>query len=126
MITELAILRIRSDAHAGFEAAFARVAPLLARAEGHVWHRLVATADHDDFYLLEVAWRDLAAHTEHFEPSSAHTEFMEVLGPFLVDEPVVIHVPTATRLGAVQDEDASGDAALPSLLTARAHHSLSG
>lgn len=97
MITELAILRISPDANAGFEAAFANVEPLLADAEGHVWHRLVAAADRNDHYLLEVEWRDLAAHTECFEPSSAHTQFIRALEPFLVDEPTVVHVPTATR-----------------------------
>ncbi len=107
MITELAILRISPDANAGFEAAFASVEPLLADAEGHVWHRLVAAADRDDEYLLEVDWRDLAAHTEAFEPSSAHTQFMAALEPFLVDEPAVYHVPTATRRTAIEGEGVS-------------------
>jgi heme-degrading monooxygenase HmoA len=83
MITELAILRISPDTNARFEAAFASVEPLLADAKGHVWHRLVASVDRTDHYLLEVEWRDLAAHTEYFEPSSAHTQFMGALEPFL-------------------------------------------
>lgn len=97
MITELAILRINPDAHAGFEAAFGSVEPFLADADGHVWHRLAATIDRKDHYLLEVVWRDLAAHIDVFEPSSAHTQFMGALEPFLVEEPTVFHVPTATR-----------------------------
>jgi heme-degrading monooxygenase HmoA len=96
MITELAILRISPDTNTRFEVAFASVEPLLAGAEGHVWHRFVASVDRTDHYLLEVVWRDLAAHTEYFEPSSAHTQFMETLEPFLVDDPIVVHVPAAT------------------------------
>lgn len=107
MITEFAILRIIPGANAGFEAAFASVEPLLADAEGHVWHRLVAAADRNDEYLLEVEWRDLAAHTEDFEPSSAHTQFMAVLEPFLLDEPTVFHVPTAARAKAIEGEGIS-------------------
>ena len=56
-----------------------------------------ANIDRKDHYLLEVVWRDLAAHIELFEPSSAHTQFMGALEPFLVEEPTVFHVPTATR-----------------------------
>jgi hypothetical protein len=57
---------------------------------------LLPPVDRTDHYLLEVEWRDLAAHTEYFEPSSAYTQFMGALEPFLVDEPIVVHVPTAT------------------------------
>ena len=66
MITEPAILRISPDTNARFEVAFASVEPLLADAEGRGWHRLVASVDRTDHYLLEVEWRDLAAHTEFF------------------------------------------------------------
>jgi heme-degrading monooxygenase HmoA len=72
------------------------VEQLLADAEGLVWHRLVASVDRGEHYLLEVEWRDLAAHTEYFEPSSAYAKFVGALEPFLVDEPIVVHVPTAT------------------------------
>ena len=92
MITELALLRIRRDTDALFEAAFASVMPLLVAADGYISHRLVAAMDHADLFLLEVAWRDLAAHTEQFEASSAHAEFMAALEPFLAGEPIVLHV----------------------------------
>jgi heme-degrading monooxygenase HmoA len=97
MITELAILRISPDANASFEAAVASVENLLATAAGHIRHRLASAIDRPDLYLLEVDWRDLAAYTECFEPSSAHAQFMEALGPFLVAEPMVLHVPTKTQ-----------------------------
>ena len=44
--------------------AAASVAPLLAGADGCLRYRLVPTLDSPDVYLLEVVWRDLAAHTQ--------------------------------------------------------------
>lgn len=93
MITELALLRVGTGMNSAFEAAFLDVADLLQQADGHLQHRLVRTLDHDDLYLLQVDWRDLAAHVEGFEPSDAHARFMGALAPFLAEEPIVAHVP---------------------------------
>lgn len=93
MVTELAILHIKSDHGEVFEAAFASVVPFLTKAGGYRCHRLIAVLDRPDVYLLEVEWRDLAAHVEQFEPSDAHASFMAALEPYFSDEPFVIHVP---------------------------------
>lgn len=97
MVTELALLRLERGSGPAFEAAFARVASLLTDAEGYLWHRLVPTLDDVDIYLLQVAWRDLAAHTVGFEPSDAHARFIAALEPMFAGEPVVVHVPTDER-----------------------------
>jgi heme-degrading monooxygenase HmoA len=93
MVTELAFLSIRPGEHASFEAAFACVSGLLAAADGHRAHRLVPSLDHADLYVLEVQWRDLAAHVDMFEPSDSHARFMAALEPFFAAEPRVLHVP---------------------------------
>ena len=54
---------------------------------------MVPTLDTLDVYLLEVTWRDLAAHKQGFEPSEAHVRFMAPLEPMLSGEPIVLHVP---------------------------------
>lgn len=97
MVTEFAIFRVERGRGPEFEAAFAGVVSQLAEADGHLQHRLTATLDEAELYLLQVEWRDLAAHTQGFEPSQAHTQFISALAPFLVEEPVVLHVPTDTR-----------------------------
>ncbi|KQY89802.1 antibiotic biosynthesis monooxygenase [Brevundimonas sp. Root1423] len=97
MVTELVIFRIEPGSGSRFEAAFAGVASLLAAADGYLRHRLVRTLDDADSYLLQVEWRDLAAHTEGFEPSEAHDRFIAALSPMLVAEPEVVHVPTDPR-----------------------------
>ena len=93
MVTELAILRVRPGNGPDLEDAFDAVRPLLAGADGHRRHRLVQAIDEPDTYLLEVAWRDLEAHVDGFEPSEAHARFMAALEPLLREEPLVIHVP---------------------------------
>ena len=93
MIIEFAILHIRPGGGPDLERAFASVRPILAGADGHLRHRLVQAVDQPDTYLLEVAWRDLEAHVDGFEPSEAHTRFMAALEPLLRDDPLVIHVP---------------------------------
>ncbi|MBD9480147.1 antibiotic biosynthesis monooxygenase family protein [Pseudoxanthomonas sp. PXM02] len=93
-VTELAFLSIRPGAGEAFEAAFTSVAGLVAEAEGYLGHRLVRSLDQPDVYLLDVEWKDLAAHVEVFEPSDAHARFMAALTPFLAAEPRVIHVPS--------------------------------
>ena len=91
MVIELAILRVRPGYGLGLEDAFDAV--------GHLRHRLVQTMDEPETYLLEVAWRDLEAHVDGFEPSEAHARFMAALEPLLREEPVVIHVPHEAAAG---------------------------
>lgn len=94
MVTELALLRLEPGSGPAFEAAFSSVASLLMGADGYLRHRLAPTLDDADLYLLQVEWRDLAAHIVGFEPSDAHVRFMAALEPMLVGAPIVVHVPT--------------------------------
>lgn len=94
MVTEFATFRVERGCGPRFEAAFAGVASLLTGADGYLRHRLVPTLDEADLFLLQVEWRDLAAHTEGFEPSEAHEQFITALAPLLVEEPAVVHIPT--------------------------------
>lgn len=104
-VTELAIFRIERGQGPQFEAAFAGVLSLLAEADGYLQHRLTPTLDEAELYLLQVEWRDLAAHTQGFEPSQAHAQFISALAPFLVEEPAVLHVPTDTRSANTPSRD---------------------
>lgn len=97
MVTGLVLLRLERSSGPEFEAAFAHVAPLLINADGYRGHRLVPTLDDADLYLLEVEWRDLAAHTHGFEASEAHARFMAALEPMFAGKPIVVPVPTGER-----------------------------
>lgn len=93
MITELAFLRLLPGSASAFERAFSSVAPLLTGADGFLRYRLLPTLDNPDDYLLEVVWRDLAAHTQGFVPSDAHARFIAPLEPMFLAEPIIIHLP---------------------------------
>ena len=97
MVTELALLLREPGSGPAFEAAFAGVASLLTGADGYVRHRLLPTLDDADHYLLQVEWRDLAAHTVGFELSDAHARFIASLEPMLAGAPIVVHVPAGER-----------------------------
>ncbi|MBL6081773.1 antibiotic biosynthesis monooxygenase [Belnapia sp. T18] len=97
MITELACLRLRPGSGSAFAVAFAHVAPLLTSADGYIRHRLVPALENADLYLLAVDWRDVAAHTQGFEPTEAHARFMAPLAPLLSGDPIVFHVETGSQ-----------------------------
>ncbi|KRE09728.1 hypothetical protein ASE63_04155 [Bosea sp. Root381] len=99
MIREAAMLRLLPGAAPAFERAFASVAPLLAGTDGCLSYRLMPTLESPEIYLIEVDCRDLAAHTEGFEPSEAHARFMAPLEPLLLGEPIVVHVPVGEPEG---------------------------
>lgn len=95
MVTEYALVQVRPGCGPAFEAAFAGVVGLLRSAVGYRRHRLVAAVDREGLYLLEVGWRTLEDHTAGFEPSPAHTRFMDALMPLLDGDPIVFHLPEA-------------------------------
>ena len=88
MVTEQAILHLRS----GASAAFVSAAPLLVGAIGYHKHRLVPVIDRLDVVLFEVERGDISAHIDQFESSAVHTQFMTALTPFLGAGPHVIQV----------------------------------
>jgi heme-degrading monooxygenase HmoA len=101
MVTEFVTFRLEPGSGPGFEQAFVGVACLLTGADGHLRHRLVPMLDDPNSFLLQVEWRDLAAHIEGFEPSEAHEQFITALVPFLVEEPTVVHIPTDPQTDSI-------------------------
>ncbi|RMI17079.1 antibiotic biosynthesis monooxygenase [Pseudoroseomonas wenyumeiae] len=97
MITEFALLHLLPGSGSAFVTTFANVAPLLTNADGYIRHRLVPAFENADLYLLVVDWRDLAAHTQGFEPSEAHARFMAPLEPLLSGDPIVLHVEAGSQ-----------------------------
>lgn len=92
-VREVVSMRVHDGSAPAFEAAFAKAQRYLTDADGYRRHRLVPSVDADGSYLLEVRWRDLAAHVDAFVPSEAHTAFMRELEPHLSGEPTVVQVP---------------------------------
>jgi heme-degrading monooxygenase HmoA len=123
VITELALLHLQPGSKVAFEAAFGESAHLLQRADGYLGHRLMPTLDDQDLYLLEVTWRDLAAHVEGFEPSNDHARFVAALVPLLLRDVVVAHVPC--REGWAKEDDIASLGITPGDAKPCSHYSLS-
>ncbi|HGM5578354.1 TPA: antibiotic biosynthesis monooxygenase [Pseudomonas putida] len=92
MIYEIAVLPIHPTQIDPFRQAFADVAPLLARAPGHITHVLAQGVESPHEFNLIVHWQSLSAHTPDFEASDDHQLFMSRLEPYFSAEPRVYHV----------------------------------
>ncbi|MCU9529882.1 antibiotic biosynthesis monooxygenase family protein [Pseudomonas mosselii] len=96
MIYEIAILPIQPTHIDSFRHAFAEVAPLLSRANGHISHLLAQGIEAPYQFNLIVQWQSLEDHTPGFEASEDHQVFMAHLSPYFSEEPTVYHVQGGT------------------------------
>jgi heme-degrading monooxygenase HmoA len=91
VILEHALLPVRPDRHADFEAAFAEARPLIAGMPG--FRRLVLSRclEDDATYLLLVEWEHLEDHTVGFRGSPEYQEWRRLLHGFYDPFPTVQH-----------------------------------
>jgi heme-degrading monooxygenase HmoA len=91
MVLEVAILDVRPDRTAEFEAAFSEAQTILASSPGYRRHELRRCVEASNRYLLLVWWRDLASHTQGFRESPAYQRWKALLHPFYDPFPTVEH-----------------------------------
>jgi len=91
MVLEVAILDVRPDATAAFEAAFAEAQTIIAGMPGYLTHQLQRCLEHDGRYLLLVEWATLEAHTRGFRGSPEYQRWKALLHHFYDPFPVVEH-----------------------------------
>lgn len=91
MVTELAIISIRSGSAQEFEAAFSEAQKILASSGGYVSHTLRRSIETPHRYALTVQWQTLEDHTVGFRGSSAFTQWRALIGPYFHVPPVVEH-----------------------------------
>jgi len=91
VIVEHALLPVRPDLHADFEAAFARAAPLIAGMRGFRDLSLSHCLEDDGLYLLLVEWESLEDHTVGFRSSPEYQEWRRLLHGFYDPFPTVQH-----------------------------------
>jgi len=92
MIYEIALLPVRRESIESFADAFAKVAPLLARATGYIGHMLAQGVETPEVFHLIVRWQSLDDHRLGFEPSEDHRMFMAGIEKYFSEEPTVYHV----------------------------------
>jgi heme-degrading monooxygenase HmoA len=91
MVLEVAILDVRPNQSAEFEAAFVRAQEILSSSSGYQRHELRRCVETPDRYLLLVWWRDLENHTQGFRGSPGYERWRQLLHHFYDPFPVVEH-----------------------------------
>jgi heme-degrading monooxygenase HmoA len=91
MITEIALLKIRTGQSPAFEEAFAEAQQIIEQMKGYLKHELQQCLEEDDKYLLIVHWETLEDHTVGFRQSKEYREWQKLLHHFYDPFPVVEH-----------------------------------
>lgn len=92
MVYEIAVLTVHKKHIENFRRAFAKVAPLLCRAEGYRGHMLAQGIEAPERFNLIVRWHSLEDHSPGFEASEDHRTFMMGLQEYFSEEPQVHHI----------------------------------
>ncbi len=91
MILEHALITVRPESHADFEAALPRARAVISAAPGFHSFAIHRGIESPDRYLLLVGWETLEDHTVGFRESAAFREWRAHIGPFFDGQPEVDH-----------------------------------
>ncbi|GAA4021132.1 antibiotic biosynthesis monooxygenase [Deinococcus rubellus] len=91
MIQELALLHIRPNQTAEFEAAFAEAQAIISAMPGYLRHELQVCLEDDHKYALFVWWETLEDHTEGFRGSPEYQQWRSLMHHFYDPFPMVEH-----------------------------------
>lgn len=91
MILEVALLDVKTDQTAAFEAAFVQASPLIASMRGYISHELQRCLETPNRYVLLVRWETLEDHTLGFRQSAEYQEWKRLLHHFYDPFPTVEH-----------------------------------
>ena len=91
MILEHALLSVRPDTEADFEAAFATANKIVSSMPGFEGLTLSRCLERPSTYLLLVQWHDLRDHTEGFRASVEYEHWRKLLHHFYEPFPTVEH-----------------------------------
>jgi heme-degrading monooxygenase HmoA len=91
MILEVAILDIKPDRAAEFEAAFKTASPIISAMPGYISHEIQRCIETPNRYILLVRWQSLADHTVGFRQSPDYQKWRSLLHHFYDPFPTVEH-----------------------------------
>ena len=100
MILEVAIMKIKPDRIAEFEAVFPKAAAISASTPGCISHELQRCVETKGKYFYMIRWESIEAHEVNFRQSPRRAEFRNVLGDFWAEPNFTEHFEpvTAARL----------------------------
>jgi heme-degrading monooxygenase HmoA len=96
VITEQAVLDIKSGREAEFEAAFGTAKEIIAASQGFASLQLLRCIETPGRYLLLVEWETLEDHTEGFRESAGYEQWRTLLHDFYDPFPRVEHYSVET------------------------------
>lgn len=82
MIVEHALLQVKQDEEAAFEAAMAQAKPLIAASPGFVELEVRPAVEGQGRYLLLVRWNSVADHRDGFRKSERYEQWRALLHHF--------------------------------------------
>lgn len=91
MVIELATVTVAAGQQQEFGDAFGIAQQHLSRAPGCRSYQLLRCLEQPDRYVLQIEWDTLKSHTEVFRNSSAYQAFRELIYPFYIATPEVLH-----------------------------------
>ena len=100
MITEHALLTIRSGQEQAFETAFETARHIIAAATGFQSLSLARGVESPSTYLFLVSWDSVEDHQEGFRGSPAFDEWRALLHGFYAPMPIVEHFAEVSRMPA--------------------------
>ena len=91
MILEMAVLNIRPNEEAAFEAAIKRARPLMAATPGFRTIEVRRCVEVPNRYLLLITWEKIDDHDIGFRQSDRYDEWKTILHHFYDPFPIVEH-----------------------------------
>jgi len=91
MITEIAILNVKSGQEDEFEKTFIKAQKIISSMNGYVSHSLQKCIENSNQYLLTVIWMRLEDHTIGFRKSEEYLNWKNLLHHFYDPFPIVEH-----------------------------------
>jgi heme-degrading monooxygenase HmoA len=89
MVTEHAVLQVRSGREIEFETAMQQAKPLIAASPGFLDIKVMKSAQGNSDYLLLVRWNSIADHKDGFRNSDRYEKWRALLHPFYDPMPQV-------------------------------------
>ena len=96
MILEVAILHIKPEEIAKFEAVFPKVEPIFRSVKGYISHELQRCVETKGRYHFLIRWETIKSHTVNFRQSPKFQEFRALVGGFFAQPPVAEHFERVT------------------------------
>lgn len=97
MILEVAILHIKPEEVAKFEADFPRVEPIFRSVKGYISHELQRCVETKGRYHFLIRWETIESHTVNFRQSDKVKQFRDIVGPYFAQPPLAEHFERVTE-----------------------------